>query len=284
MVYVYREVNSQSAREVAQAMDGIRVKDRGRLLRRLRNGDKVVCWGERLAPINGVRILNGGPLSNKFEDAIKLRQENVATIEVARTAPARVDRVTPIRNRAANEAGFLAEAIRGARDYALMRGQLDTTLRELVEAVRAGAGPQHEWVPRLFHHIGGTDLLHPPTNPDYWVKKETFTREFRVHSFMGRSIRAGIKRPAAGLTPHAWIRSYEGNWRIVYDGAEVTQRHRDIAHAAVRALGLDFGAVDIGERADRSVVVLEVNRAAGAEGGTAAAYARAIREWADRRA
>ena len=66
---------------------------------------------------------------------------------------------------------------------------------------------------------------------------------------------------------------------ISYDGEVVKQRHRDIAHQAIQALGLQFGAVDIGERADGSLLVLEVNRAAGVEGGTVEAYARAVRRW-----
>lgn len=156
-------------------------------------------------------------------------------------------------------------------------------LREAnVPTVEISNRPLAGYVGRSSRHIGGNDLLRPPARPDYWVKKENIVREYRVHSFKGQSIRAGIKTPREGYEQlhHAWIRSWDGGWRISYDGKSVKQRHRDLAHAAVKALGLDFGAVDIAERADGSLLVLEVNRAPGLEGGTIEAYARAIKAWA----
>lgn len=137
-----------------------------------------------------------------------------------------------------------------------------------------------EWLGRRLSHIGGRDFFNPPVRPDFWVKKEDIVKEYRVHSFKGRSLRAGVKIPRVGMEPHPWIRSHEGGWRISYNG-KVRQRHRDLAHAAITALGLDFGAVDIAQRRDKSLFVLEVNRAPGLEGGTLDAYARAVEEWAN---
>jgi hypothetical protein len=136
------------------------------------------------------------------------------------------------------------------------------------------------WLPRIANHTGGLDLLHPPRVADFWVKKLDISREFRVHSFAGRSIRAGVKVTRKGFAnPHPWIRSWDGGWRISYDGTSVKQKHRDVAHAAIKALGLDFGAVDIGECKGGALVVLEVNRAPGLEGGTIEAYVEAIKRW-----
>jgi len=150
-----------------------------------------------------------------------------------------------------------------------------------VPTVMVAMGPVAGWLPRVAHHAGGKDLLMSPEHPDYYVRREEIATEYRCHSFMGRSIRGGRKVHRDGFpNPHPWIRSWEAGWRIAYDGS-IRQRHRDIAHRAVRALGLDFGAVDIGERADGSVFVLEVNRAPGIEAGTIEAYARAIKEWAN---
>ena len=151
-----------------------------------------------------------------------------------------------------------------------------------VPTVETSATPRQGWLGRSSRHVGGSDLLRPPRQPDYWVKKEDIVQEYRVHSFKGHSIRAGVKRVRDGFfeqTAHRWIRSWEAGWRISYDGESVRQRHRDLAHAAVAALKLDFGAVDIGERADGSLLVLEVNRAPGLEGGTIGAYAKAITAW-----
>ncbi len=152
-----------------------------------------------------------------------------------------------------------------------------TLLGAGVPTIEVSTTPIEGWLGRKFHHVGGSDLLNPPERPDFYVKREALTKEYRVHSFDSKSIRAGQKVPAAGLeAPHEWIRSYDGRWRIAYHGRGIRQRHRDLAHQAVQALGLTFGAVDIGERADRSLLVLEVNRAPGLEGKTIAAYAAAI--------
>src|SRR3990167_3949014 len=101
MIYVYRTQSSESARTLTEALDGIRIRSRDWFQRhRMRPNSRLVGWGERQAPLDGVRILNGGELRNKMEDALKLRAENVPTIEVVRTAPPIVDRVTPADNRA----------------------------------------------------------------------------------------------------------------------------------------------------------------------------------------
>ncbi len=130
------------------------------------------------------------------------------------------------------------------------------------------------------NHIGGNDLLTPPGAPDFYSKKETLVEEYRIHIFNGQSIRAGVKVKREGFAnPHAWVRSFEGGWRIKYDDFKSKKAMRLIAAKAVEALGLNFGAVDLGKRADGTYVVLEVNRAPGVEGGTTEAYAKAVSKW-----
>lgn len=136
------------------------------------------------------------------------------------------------------------------------------------------------WLPRRSNHQGGSDLLHPPTNPDFWVKKLDFTHEFRVHILNGVSIRSGIKVPRDGYEAHPWIRSYSGGWKLAYGSLcqnAITQKVRNAAKKAVGTLGLDFGAVDIGTLPNGDPVVLEVNRAPGVEGKTAEVYAEKFR-------
>lgn len=302
MIYVYRRHKSTGARLLAEALGGRRWSER--FPRTPRQGDVVVCWGESLAPPNGVRVINGAPLQNKFDDAIKLREAGVPTIEVSRTRPVARQAATPVDPVIALADEFI-EDIRSFRDAGaalfIRRNQVQIdALAELVVSanrlqgalmapapVAPPAAPVGEWVGRRNNHVGGLDLLRPPAQPDYWVKKETFVREFRVHSFLGKSIRAGVKAIRDGFTAQTastWVRSWDGGWWIRYDGDSVRNVHRDIAHRAVAALGLQFGAVDIGERADGSLVVLEVNRAPGVEGGSLAAYEKAITAWAGGRA
>jgi len=136
------------------------------------------------------------------------------------------------------------------------------------------------FVGRLNDHEGGNDLLHPPTNPDFWVRMDPIVKEYRVHSFCGKAIRSGVKVHRDGFpNPNPKIRSYDAGWKIKYDNFESTSKMRGLAHKAVKVLGLDFGAVDIGEFADGSLMVLEVNKAPGIEGGSIAAYTRSVQKW-----
>ena len=293
-VFIYRRQNSDSARALSEALRARRVREvaarEGR--RQIRAGDHVICWGERLAPRDGVRILNGAPLATKFEDATRLRQENVPTIEVVRMAPAVVDRTTGPRNRLNQVLGTLRGAVNTRALQPLTEVEPDRlvetayngyrTALQAFRAVQNNPGVAQVWLARLNAHIGGNDLMRPPTRPDFFVKKEDLVQEFRVHSFLGRSIRAGIKRQSGPVPPNqptaTWVRSYDNGWRMHY-GEGIRQMHRDIAHRACRVLGLDFGAVDVGQRADGSLVVLEVNRAPGLADGTVEAYATAIHNW-----
>ena len=137
------------------------------------------------------------------------------------------------------------------------------------------------YLPRRSDHVGGADLL-APGRADYWVQREEISREYRLHIFKTGgehvSIRAGRKQPYRE-DAHPWIRSHDAGWRLNYDGRGVTDKHRAVAKAATAALGLDFGAVDVAERPDGTVFVLEVNRAPGLEGNTIQTYAHYIKQW-----
>lgn len=137
------------------------------------------------------------------------------------------------------------------------------------------------WLPRRNNHMGGHDLLQPG-KADYWVEKEDIVEEYRIHCFLGKSIRAGKKVPMTDGGPvHAWVRTYDAGWRLRYRGFKSTLVMRKLAVEALKALELDFGAVDIGKKADGKLLVLEVNRAPGIEGRTVDAYANAVRKWMD---
>lgn len=286
--YVYRRASSTGARELADAIAGRRFRGRLRpIAQQAQRGDVVVCWGEALSDIPGVRILNGAPIRNKYQDALDLKAAGIATIEAHRQKPAAqagVDDavIKPFWEEAVEAAEDFIEIpfvrnplfIQSIKDFHVLITKLEQQL-----SAPAAAAVQTVWLPRSFTHVGGTDLLQPPAQPDFYVKKETIVEEVRIHSFNGKSIRAGIKKPRAGVQPHAWIRSYDGGWTISYDGFESKKVHRELAHAAVKALNLQFGAVDLGKKVDGTWIVLEVNRACGLEGGTTESYARAIQQW-----
>lgn len=302
MLYVYRRAASAGARELAYGLGGRRHRAIHReIQQQVRRGDVVICWGESLPSIPDVRILNGAPILGKYEDARKLQAAGIPTVEVSRTRPIPsppvpvVDPALALHERAKELAEEFTEATY-ARNVVFVAaiGELYQALDSLLSSLqRQPPTPVpaaiNEWLPRLSNHIGGNDLLNPPAVPDFFVKRENLLTEYRIHSFKGRSIRAGVKAPrdryavntadATMPVAHPWIRSWDGGWRIRYDGVSSKQRHRELAHAATEALGLDFGAVDIGERLDGSLIVLEVNRAPGIVDGTIDCYMKAIQEW-----
>ena len=138
------------------------------------------------------------------------------------------------------------------------------------------------WLKRTSNHQSASDLRNQAavTNPAFWVTKVPIAKEFRIHVFSGESIRSGLKVKARN-DAHEWIRSVETGWKIDYGArcqAEIRQTYRDAAKAAVRALGLTFGAVDLGVTPTGGIIVFEVNTApALANPETAKAYARRIR-------
>lgn len=139
--------------------------------------------------------------------------------------------------------------------------------------------PKAGFIGRSSNHQGGKDLL-AGGGSSYWVEKIETTREFRIHVMGGLSIRAGMKVPRDGFpSPHPWIRSYDGGWRLSYGPANhqyVKDSLREAAKAAVSTLGLDFGAVDVAFKKGGGVVVWEVNKAPGLEGGSLKKYAEKL--------
>lgn len=281
MLFVYRQSPSDSARELSTALECDRLKRfEGGIFRRRtvggvpvrpRRGDAIICWGETLEGVEGPKLLNAAPLLSKFEQARKLTAAGVATVEVAAQPPPQAPQVDPIVN-------AWLQTMR-AVPHPLTRESILQVEQVIREARTAPPVVAQVWLPRTNNHIGGRDLLTVPGNPNYFSKKENLVEEYRVHCFKGKSIRAGVKVPRDGATPHAWIRSFEGGWRIRYDGFESRKAMRELSAATLEALGLDFAAIDLGRKEDGSLMVLEANRAPGLEGGTVTAYATAITKW-----
>jgi hypothetical protein len=195
MIYIYRPQPSTGARLLAERLTELghrAIKIGGPVGYSYQPGSTIVCWGAhfRNPPVTA---LNNIPLSNKLEDALKLREAGVPTIEVSRTRPAvpagrgffQPLTLSPVPPQGLNEAA--------AREViARLTAWLEAPLPEVAST---------EWIGRCRNHVGGNDLLNPPAQPDYWVKREHLTEEYRVHVFDGASIRAGVKIPRAGVSP-----------------------------------------------------------------------------------
>lgn len=137
------------------------------------------------------------------------------------------------------------------------------------------ASPGRGRIGRSLRHQCARDLINN-TGRDYYTQKLEFTHEIRVHVFQGLSIHAGTKVHRIGYpNPHPWIRSYDTGWKIDYSQAHrIKSDRRELAKRAVEALGLDFGAVDIGVT-QYGPAVIEVNLVPGLDSGPSVeAYVR----------
>lgn len=290
MLYIYRRRGSTGARELTEGIllqGTLARRTRGQRLRELQNGDAVVCWGDNFAPPAGlnIRTLNNVPHVTKFVEAQTLAQKGVATVQVSRTKPAARAARPAFEERFTALLG--AQRISVAEADAIVRNLNAFVAQERArraEWERQPAIPAEVWLARTNNHVGGVDLLGELQQGDYYSKKENIVEEYRLHIFNKKSIRAGKKvqkatRPDGRTAPHQWIRSYDAGWVIQYDGFKSTKEMRALAVKAVEALGLDFAAVDLGKKADGSLIVLEVNRAPGVEGGTITNYAKHIINW-----
>ena len=123
----------------------------------------------------------------------------------------------------------------------------------------------------------------PMTAAPLYVKLIKKKKEFRVHVMNGQVIdlqekrrRNGI-RQADGRRIDGTIRNIGNDWVFCRDGIVEPRGLREIGIAAVKAVGLLFGAVDIiFNEYHNKLYVLEVNTAPGLTDSTAESYARAI--------
>ena len=111
-----------------------------------------------------------------------------------------------------------------------------------------------------------------------YVKK---TYECRVHVFGERVIDAQIKRKVRDAEENnALVRNIHTGWVYCREDFVLPDAARDIAIAATRAVGLDFGAVDLifNQHYDQ-FYVLEVNTCPGLTGQTLTNYTNAIKDY-----
>lgn len=120
-----------------------------------------------------------------------------------------------------------------------------------------------------------------PAAPLYveYIKKAD---EYRVHVFGGKIIDVQQKKKRLDFPEdkvNFQIRNAQFGWVFCREDVNPPQAVKDAAISAVAALGLDFGAVDIGWNQHKELaVVYEVNTAPGLEGTTLDNYFNALLE------
>lgn len=116
-----------------------------------------------------------------------------------------------------------------------------------------------------------------PDAPLYTKYKKKFA-EFRVHVLDGEVIDVTEKRKKRGGVLNKYLRNYRDGWVFCRTNIKEPEQLRQTCIEAVKALGLDFGAVDIiWNKHEDSLYVLEVNTAPGLTGTTLQKYVQAIK-------
>lgn len=104
--------------------------------------------------------------------------------------------------------------------------------------------------------------------------------EYRVHVFNNKIIDIQQKRKRKGAEADYRIRSHSNGWVFTREDIFFPIKVEDAAKAAIKALELDFGAVDvIYNKKRQQAYVLEVNTAPGLVGTTLTKYSEAIIEY-----
>lgn len=124
------------------------------------------------------------------------------------------------------------------------------------------------------------DADNPVEDCPLYTKYKKKKHEYRVHVFNGETIDISQKRKRKGFEDdgiNTKIRNCSSGWVFCRENLQIPEDLTEQAIAAVHALGLNFGAVDIiwNARENKSYV-LEVNTAPGIEGTSVELYKQAI--------
>ena len=121
------------------------------------------------------------------------------------------------------------------------------------------------------------NALNQLVNAPLYTVKTKHKHEYRVHVFRDQILDVQQKKKKIGHTISSGIRNHSNGW--IYARTEINPPEELLVSSiqAVKLLGLDFGAVDIGHRViDNKFFVFEVNTAPGLEGSTLDKYTKAI--------
>jgi hypothetical protein len=132
---------------------------------------------------------------------------------------------------------------------------------------------------RRFRTANSLSTLEGWTHDDpeitHWCERVECDEEYRVHVINGRCIKISEKVGGIG-----WVRNHRNQWTFRVPVLPRDERGplRDAARAAVKALGLDFGAVDVGRNSRTGEVwCFEVNTAPALTDSTSNTLAKYVR-------
>lgn len=119
----------------------------------------------------------------------------------------------------------------------------------------------------------GEELGYAPLYTVFFDK----THEYRVHATKDAVFDFQAKLQRNGEEADPYVYSYDNGRVFCRNGIELPDEVAAQSVAAVAALGLDFGAVDVAMNDDGTVKILEVNSAPALEGSTIESYINMLR-------
>lgn len=243
---------SNSAKELAAQPGFLRLRD-GRF-NKVRATDKVINWGVS-APVQGVTFHFNQPqaikrATDKLQAFIKMEDAEVRTVKFTDDT---------------QEA--LKWCLNGATVMA--RTKLSGHSGDGILVIEKG---KVQTLPQMME-------FEAPLYTQYIFK----TAEYRVHVIGGKVVdtQRKIKDPDVDEVKTWKVRSHDNGFIYARNGVEPSAARNDLAVKAVKALGLDFGAVDIICDKGGTYYVLEVNTAPGLEGQTVNGYAQVLMAYAN---
>lgn len=252
--YPYR-IKSSSAKVLSKEFSSERVKPDGEF----RNNFKrpVINWGNSEVPA----------WMNKWKDQVILNHPNAVKKSVNKLEAFK----------AFAEAGVQCpEFTTNNQTASLWRNEGSTVVARMTLTGKAGQGI------KLFEkEEGGEDVNLPfaPLYTKYFKKKD----EYRVHVFNGKVIDF-VQKKRTNPDADNKVRNHGNGWIFAREGVVLPDCVKEEAIKAVAALGLTFGAVDIGHNVKyNQPCVFEVNSAPGIQGSTIISYKEAIKNYLDKK-
>lgn len=257
-ILAYKQA-SESAKALAERLDVKRLKDEGSTWRG-KAGDVLINWGrstDHIAFHGAAKVLN-------TPEAVSNASHKVRTFVAMKEAEDRGEAIKMPKNTT-------------AADVALqwMADGTDVVVRNVVQG-HSGAGIEIISAAQYANYARGDGVF--PRAPLYtaYVRK---SEEFRIHVMNGEAFfvqRKARKMDVPDDQVNWQVRNLDGGFIYANVDVEVDEVAKQYAITAVRALGLDFGAVDVIKTKRGNFFVLEVNTACGLAGTTLDKYAEAF--------
>lgn len=238
-IYPYK-MGSRSAKVLSRSLNGLRVYPDGNFTHKSRH--VVINWGNSTLPDwyrLGYKIYN-----HPFY--VKQACNKLTTLQILQDAEVSVPQFTTVISEAREFDGVVVcrTSLTGHSGYGIVLAE------------------------------SPDDIVQAPL----YTKHVRHKHEYRVHVFDGEVIDYTQKKRRRDTEVNPYVRNLAGNWVFCRDGVELPDEVRDQCINAVEALGLDFGAVDVGYReSDDKAFIFEVNTSPGLEGTTLLKYVEAFK-------